>query len=112
MTDSMKGIELMVLDYLSEHPRSLKADIIKGISCTNASVASALMNLKKKGLIDGEHIGVKSKKEYFVIAPYDRNMVCVVDICGKHYKLTGEQIQKLRRKADKYQLKNRGGAHE
>jgi len=108
MTDSMKGIELMVLDYLSEHPRSLKADIVKGTGCTNVSVASALMSLKKKGLIDGEHIGVKSKKEYFIIAQYDRSMVCDVDVCGKHYKLTGEQIYKLRRKADKYQLKNKG----
>ena len=107
MTDSMKGIELMVLDYLAEHPRSLKADVIKGTGCTSVSVSSALISLKKKGLIGGEHIGIKSSMAYFVIAPYDKSMVCVVDICGKHYKLTGEQIQKLRRKADKYQLKNR-----
>ena len=101
----------MVLDYLSEHPRSTKGQIVKGTEMSAATVGDSLRRLKKAELVnDVQRLrGPRNATEYVIVGGYDADAVCDVDVCGKHYTLTGEQIRKLRRKADKYVEKNRGG---
>lgn len=103
----MRGVEAMVIAYLRDNPKSNRSQISAGTGCTPVTVRDALRRLKKDGKVSGERIGVRNCLAYSLKRNVDLTELCEIDVCGKHYALTGAQIQKLRHMADEYDAENR-----
>jgi len=104
----MRGVDVMVIAYLRDNPKSNMNQIAIGTGCTPVTVRGALHSLMKDGKISGERMGVRNCLAYSLKANVNLTELCQIDVCGKHYSLTGAQIQKLRRMADEYDRENRG----
>lgn len=105
----MKGIDAMVIAYLRENPKSNANTIALGTGCTFVSVRSALYRLMKEGKLDTEPARTRRLVyNYSLKFDVDLDELCDIDVCGKHYSLTGEQIRRLRGMADGYEDINRG----
>lgn len=103
----MRGVDAMVVAYLRDNPKSNRGQISTGTGCTPVTVRDALRRLKKDGKVSGERIGVRNCLAYSLKANVNPTELCEIDVCGKHYALTGAQIQRLRRVADGYAEENR-----
>ena len=103
----MRGVDAMVVAYLRDNPKSNMNQIAIGTGCTPVTVRGALHSLMKAGKISGERMGVRNNLAYSLKANVDLTELCDIDVCGKHYSLTGAQIQKLRKMADEYDMGNR-----
>jgi len=99
----------MVIAYLRDNPKSNANTIALGTGCTPVSVRSALHRLMKEGKLDTEPARTRRLVyNYSLKFDVDLDELCDIDVCGKHYALTGAQIQKLRHMADEYDAENRG----
>lgn len=103
----MRGVEAMVIAYLRDNPKSNRSQISIGTGCTPVTVRSALHSLMKAGKVSGERVGVRNCLAYSLKANVNPTELCEIDVCGKHYALTGAQIQRLRHMADEYDMGNR-----
>lgn len=104
----MRGIDLIVLSYLQENPRSSSCRIAKDTDLTVPSVKSAL-----RILLASEHVdfvfedGGHYAKLYSAKSCAGPEIFCETDVCGRHFTLTGAQIRELRDKAKEYSDVNR-----
>ena len=98
----------MILNYLQKYRNCTTPQIIKGTGCQLPTTREALQRLRKEGLITSavdEHN--YRTKIYNIVEDLPEGIMADTDVCGKHYMLSGEQMQALRDLAEKFDADNR-----
>lgn len=114
MVKEYRGIDLMVLDAirqiveLADGVSATFSNICSWTGCSQPAVRQALSRLRKNGYVESHLILRGRQVTYYIVtdaAPREGAMG-YMDVCGKHFLLTGAQMQTLRNDAERFSQDN------
>lgn len=104
----LKGVDLMVLNYLRKYGTSSAIQIRNGTGCVISTVYQSLTKLCRMGMVECGYAEFGHRaKVYKLNRSPEEDILVDIDVCAKHYKLSGAQIQFLRDTADRFDEDNR-----